>query len=197
MNVQQAYILSKKYTNETAAQFGALKGASCKIKSVEKVNDQNIITFEWENNEGTVHTTTMTVNDGTPIYVWESGNTYGYGDLVIYASAFYRCIAENNDISFDDKKWNEIGSADGNYDIIESVNYLPPRFTAADRKLYYVINEWCFYLWNGEKWIKQQRAASYTELGFVIIDEETLSINENGVLSVRTITNSDVNNLFL
>ena len=196
MNAQQAYIFAKKYTDETAVQFGALKGAPCKIQSIRKVDDQNIVTFEWKNDAGETQTTVMAVNDGTPIYVWESKYPYKYGDIVIYASAFYRCISANQDVVFDDKKWNEIGSADGNYDIVESVSYLPPRFTAADRKLYYVIDEWCFFLWNGERWIKQQKAASYSELGFVMIDEETLSIDENGVLSIRTITNSDVNNLF-
>ena len=197
MNAQQAYILSRKYTRDTAIGFGAVKGAPCKIKSIDKVADQNIITFEWENELGEIRISKMYVNDGTPIYVWESGNTYHYGDLVIFAGAFYRCVSENSDVVFDDKKWNEIGSADGNYDIIESVSYLPPRFTAADRKLYYVIEEWCFFLWDGEKWVKQKKAASYTELGLVMIDEETLNIDENGVLSIRTISNSDVNNLFL
>lgn len=196
MNAQQAYILSRKYTNETAVAFGALRGAPCKIKSIRKVENQNIVTFEWENNEGETRTETMVINDGTPIYVWESKHSYIYGDLVIYAGAFYRCITANNDVVFDNTKWNEIGSADGNYDIVESVSYLPPYFTAADRKLYYVIEEWCFFLWNGSAWVKQQKAASYDKLGFVMIDEETLSIDENGVLSIRTISNSDVNNLF-
>lgn len=40
------YALSKRYTNETAAQFGGLKGAPCKVKSVVKENGQNIITLQ-------------------------------------------------------------------------------------------------------------------------------------------------------
>lgn len=190
------YALSKKYTNETAAQFGGLKGASCTIDSIVKQHGQNIVTFKWENNEGETKYSEMTVDDGTPIYVWTAGTHYEYGDLAIYESAFYRCTTPNSDLVFDDTKWAEIGSPDGNYDIVQSASHLPPRFTAADRKMYYVIDEWCFYLWNGEKWLKQQKMATYLEAGAVLIDEETLSINENGALSVRTIPNNDIQNLF-
>ena len=196
MTSQQAYLLSKKYTEDTAVQFGAVIGAPCKVKSIEKVNDQNIVTFEWKNDLGEVKTSQMAVNDGTPIYVWESGHSYAYGDLVIYASVFYRCIAANSDIVFDDTHWNEIGSADGNYDIVESSSYLPPRFTAADRKMYYSIEDWCFWLWNGTTWVKQQPKASYNDLGLVSIDEDTINIDENGKISIRTITSQEVNELF-
>ena len=95
----------------------------------------------------------MTVYDGTPIYVWESSNFYKYGDLVIYQSCFYRCIIQNSDVEFDSTKWNEIGSPDGNYDIVENHTLLPARFTAADRKMYYSIADKCFWLWNGAEWV--------------------------------------------
>lgn len=152
------YVLSKKYTDETAIQFGGLKGANCQIKSVEKRDGQNIVTFKWKNDDGDVRESVMTVDDGTPIYVWEPGNTYKYGDLAIYESAFYRCIAENSDTVFDDTKWNEIGSPDGSYDIAQRASLLPVRFTAADRKMYYVIEEGIFYLWNGSEWSPQEPA---------------------------------------
>jgi hypothetical protein len=134
--------------------MGALKGSPCQVKNVVHQDGINTVTFEWEGTDGTTKTRDMVVYDGTPIYVWESGNTYHYGDLAIYESQFYRCIVENNDATFDSTKWNEIGSPDGNYDIVQSVNLLPARFTAADRKLYYVIDENCFYLWNGTTWVK-------------------------------------------
>jgi hypothetical protein len=134
--------------------MGALKGSPCQVKNVVHQDGINTVTFEWEGTDGTTKTRDMVVYDGTPIYVWESGNTYHYGDLAIYESQFYRCIVENNDATFDSTKWNEIGSPDGNYDIVQSVNLLPARFTAADRKLYYVIDENCFYLWNGTAWVK-------------------------------------------
>lgn len=149
-----SYILSRQFTKQSLIGMGALKGSPCQVKNVVHQDGINTVTFEWEGTDGTTKTRDMVVYDGTPIYVWESGNTYHYGDLAIYESQFYRCIVENNDATFDSTKWNEIGSPDGNYDIVQSVNLLPARFTAADRKLYYVIDENCFYLWNGTAWVK-------------------------------------------
>jgi hypothetical protein len=140
------YAVSKKYTNETAAQFGGLKGAPCKIKSIVKENCQNVITFEWKNDAGETRESVMYVDDGTPIYTWEPNYPYEYGDLVIYTSQFYRCIVPNQDAVFDESHWNGIGSPDGNYDLVERVQDLPVRFTSADRKMYYVIEESVFYL---------------------------------------------------
>jgi len=152
------YALSKKYTDETAAQFGGLKGAPCKVKSVVKENGQNIITLEWKNDEGETRESKVYVDDGTPIYTWEPNFQYEYGDLAIYQSCFYRCITANSDAVFDDTKWNEIGSPDGNYDLVTTAADLPIRFTPADRKMYYVIDEGIFYLWNGEEWVGQEPA---------------------------------------
>ena len=149
------YALSKKYTDETAIQFGGLKGAPAKIKSIVKSNGQNIITFEWKNDDGESRESQLIVDDGTPIYTWTSGNEYKYGDLVIYTSQFYRCIIPNKDVVFDETLWNGIGSPDGNYDLVTTVNDLPVRFTAADRKMYYVQDEQIFYLWDGTKWVAQ------------------------------------------
>lgn len=149
-----SYILSRQFTKQSLIGMGALKGSPCQVKDIVHQDGINTVTFEWEGTDGTKKTRDMVVYDGTPIYVWESGNTYHYGDLAIYESQFYRCIVENNDVTFDSTKWNEIGSPDGNYDIVQSVSLLPARFTAADRKLYYVIDENCFYLWNGTAWVK-------------------------------------------
>ena len=151
-----AYVLSKKYTDDSLIGVGALKGAPCKIKSIVKEHGQNIITFEWKDDEGNLHESKLYVDDGTPIYPWTAGDTYKYGDLVIYASCFYRCTTENSDLVFNPAHWEEIGSPDGNYDIVETAAELPPRFTPADRKLYYVIDEAIFYLWNGTEWEPQE-----------------------------------------
>ena len=45
--------LSKKYTEDTAMQFGAVKGANCKIKTITPSDDgtYNTVTFEWKNDE--------------------------------------------------------------------------------------------------------------------------------------------------
>ena len=45
------YALSKKYTEDSLIGIGALKGAPCKIKSIIKENGENIITFEWLDND--------------------------------------------------------------------------------------------------------------------------------------------------
>lgn len=158
------YAVSRKYTDETVAQFGGVKGAPCKVKSIDKNNGVNTVTFEWKNDAGETRESTMKVLDGTPIYVWTSGDSYKYGDLVIYASCFYRCITPNSDIEFDDRKWNEIGSPDGNYDIVQNSELLPPIFTEADRKMYYSIEENIFYLWNGYQWEPQNTLVQHVTM---------------------------------
>lgn len=190
------YALNKKYTDETAIQFGGLKGASCKVKSIVKEDNRNVVTFEWTNDQGESRTSEMYVDDGTPIYDWTPGFSYRYGDLVIYTSAFYRCITANADTEFDSLKWNEIGSPDGNYDIVQTASLLPTRFTPADKKMYYCIDETIFYLWDGYKWVKQEKKATYDSLGMVIIDESSLNVDEDGLVSIHTIKETDIQNLF-
>lgn len=149
------YALSKSYTDKSLIGMGALKGAPCKIKSITKKDGLNIIVFEWEDDLGQKHESTLTVNDGTPIYEWCSGDRYEYGDLVIYESSFYRCTTPNSDSVFNPSHWSAIGSPDGAYGLVDTGSDLPVRFTTADRKLYYVIDEGIFYLWNGIQWEKQ------------------------------------------
>lgn len=162
---KKAYIISKKYTDETAIQFGGLKGANCKITSVIKKNGQNIVTFEWKNDDGDTRESQLIVDDGTPIYDYTPGTTYRYGDLVIYEAAFYKCTAEHvAGPSLDPTKFIEIGSPDGNYDLVETASDLPPRFTSADRKIYYVIDENSFYLWTGTEWELQERSITNDEI---------------------------------
>lgn len=154
---KKAFVLAKGYTDDSIKGItGALAGKNCTIKSIVKRDGRNTITFEWTANDGTTCESVMIVEDGTPIYVWHSGDSYEYGDLVIYASCFYRCITPNDDIEFDNTKWNEIGSPDGNYDIVQNSELLPAIFTAADRKIYFSIEDELFYLWNGEEWVLQK-----------------------------------------
>lgn len=51
---------------------------------------------------------------------------------------------------------NEISqiSGDANYKIVSTASELPNDLTIADRKMYYVIDEKAFYLWNGTAWVK-------------------------------------------
>lgn len=88
MNGTQAYVLAKKYTDDTASQFGALKGASCQIQSVTYDSDENaIITFKWENTAGEVKTTQVTVKSGAS-KISELGDVniddLQVGDILVY-----------------------------------------------------------------------------------------------------------------
>ena len=158
MNATQAYALSKKYTEDSLIGIGALKGAPCEIDSIVHADGVTTITFKWEALDGSIHTSDIQVYDGTPIYVWTSGNHYEIGDLAIYGSSFYRCVTPNSDLVFDSSKWNEIGGSgsDGDYDIVETASLLPASFSSADRKMYYVIDEGRFHLWNGTAWVPQE-----------------------------------------
>lgn len=189
---------TQKYVEETAQEFGGLKGANCTIKSITKEDGRSVVVFEWVNSQGETRTSTMYVTDGTPIYTWIAGDHYKFGDLVINESAFYRCIVPNNDTIFDTLKWEEIGSPDGNYDIVQTASHLPTHFTVTDRKMYYCIDEDLFYLWNGEEWVPRssvQKASSST-LGGVKVDEESINLKDDGTISVNVISDNDINKLF-
>lgn len=57
--------LAKKFTEETAISFGAVKGAPCRVSRIEESEDGNsIITFEWVNDSGERRESTMTVKKG-------------------------------------------------------------------------------------------------------------------------------------
>lgn len=156
LKAEEVYGALITYINSTLQGLGALRGKPCTIKSIEHKDGQNTVIFEWTGEDGVKKTSKMVVNDGTPIYVWEGdGTTYKYGDLVIYASAFYRCIYENSDTTFDESHWQEIGSSDGNYDIVPDETFLPTRFTPADKKMFYAYEEDVFYFWNGYNWAKK------------------------------------------
>ena len=132
---------------------------------------------------------------GIQILNWEANTEYQVNDLVLHAYNFYQCIQGNQDSQFTPSKWKQIGGADDDYGIVSSISQLP-LFGANDLKLFYCIEDMNFYLWDGIKWSSQRKKATYNELGSVVIDEETLSVDADGKLSIRTITNQEVNNLF-
>ena len=168
----------KEYVDESIMGItGALAGKNCTIVSNTHQDGVTTVVFQWTADDGTVNQDTISVLDGTPILVWIRGRTYHYGDIVIYESNFYRCIIENHDNDFDDTKWNEIGSPDGNYDIVQTSALLPPRFTSADRKIYYVISEGIFYLWNGVRWEPQTGFVANGETAYVTGGEVYNSVN--------------------
>lgn len=58
--------ISKKYTKDTAEEFGAVKGAPCTVESQEHdaVNHVTRLVLKWENSEGAVQRTTVLLPDG-------------------------------------------------------------------------------------------------------------------------------------
>ena len=65
MTAQEAYILAKAYTKAAIEGAGSLKGAACKIQSIEAITGGHRVTFEWEDNDGVSYTDTMDVMDGS------------------------------------------------------------------------------------------------------------------------------------
>lgn len=55
----------KTYISKTLVGMGALKGANCRIKSIEKSGGLNTVTFIWTDTDGTSKESTMLVLDGT------------------------------------------------------------------------------------------------------------------------------------
>lgn len=167
---KKSWMLSKKYTDETAIQFGGLKGANAKITSVIKKDGQNIITFEWKNDDGDTRETKVYVDDGTPIYNYTAGETYKYGDLCIYSGSFYRCIHEHvAPATMIDAYWDPIGNTDGNYGLVDTATNLPSRYTSADRKVFFVEDEATFYLWNGTEWEIQIDSITDSEIDALFV----------------------------
>ena len=62
----QAYVLSKKYTADTADSLGSLKGAACQIDSIVYDTDAGTvtITFSWEGESGQIQTDTAVLRNG-------------------------------------------------------------------------------------------------------------------------------------
>ena len=56
--------LSKRYTKDTAEEFGAVKGAPCTVKSVTEIEGGHRVTLEWKNSSDVTQTTYFDVMDG-------------------------------------------------------------------------------------------------------------------------------------
>lgn len=171
MNGNQAYILGKSYTDKSILGIsGVLAGKNCTIKSTQHKDGVTTVVFQWTADTGETRETQIEVYDGTPIYIYTTGEKYKYGDLVIYQAQWYMCTTEHTaGPVLDPTKFTEIGSADGNYDIVNDSSELPPRFTSADRKMYYSIADSAFWLWTGEKWELQTDSISDDEINDLFI----------------------------
>lgn len=184
------YALTKKYTDETASQFGGLKGAPCKVKSVIKTNGQSIITLEWKNDDGEIRTSEVYVNDG--LCSWESGYNYSVGDVIIYNNTLYICKIANADSTFDPTKWQSIsGETECDYYIINSESSLPSDLTINDKKIYFCIEKDCFYLWDGLAWEIINTGPNTRELTQVEYDNLTPEEKNNG--TIYFVTDGEIN----
>ena len=56
--------LLKTYVNQSLVGVGALKGAPCKIKSITEITGGKKVEFEWMDDLGNTHTSTMNVMNG-------------------------------------------------------------------------------------------------------------------------------------
>ena len=63
----QTLAMAKKYTNESLIGAGALKGAPCTIKNIEKEDGVSKVTFEWTATDDTKRTSEMSIADGATI----------------------------------------------------------------------------------------------------------------------------------
>jgi len=146
------YALSKKYTDETAIQFGGLKGAPCKVQSVVKTDGRSVVTLEWKNDAGDTRTSEVYVNDG--VSTWISGRSYIINDVVVNDDKLYICKVANSDVTFDENKWALVsgGVEGGDFHVIDTLAQRPSDLTASDRKMYYCIADSNYYVWDGTQW---------------------------------------------
>ncbi len=112
--------------------------------------------------------------------------------VVLYTGTTNGVYIEGGIYKYDGINWKQIDI----YGIVNSISYLPSNLTITDKKLYFNIEDECFYYWTGTQWKKIQKIASYSNLGYVKIDEETLNVDQNGVVSIRTISSAALQNLF-
>ena len=62
---KKVYAILKKYTDDSVAGGGAIKGKNCVITNITAITGGNRITFQWTLDNGTVQTDTLDVMNGT------------------------------------------------------------------------------------------------------------------------------------
>ena len=78
-----AYILSKKYTNDTVIGMGAIKGAACQVQSINKVGKTTTVTLKWEDNTGGIHTQSFEIEDGADGVSVSNATINASGNLIL------------------------------------------------------------------------------------------------------------------
>ena len=178
-----SWLLAKKYTDNSLIGMGALKGAPCKVKSVVKADGMTTVTLSWEDDNGVSHDTEFYVKDG--VTKWVSKTQYAVGDLVIYNDVLYYCEVANNDTTFDSSKWSAVsggGVADCDYYIVELLTDLPSDLTVNDRKIYFVLQDKAFHLWDGTSWSVITTDVNIRELTQAQYDALTPAEKMNGTI---------------
>lgn len=74
MKAEEAYALSRKYTEDTIEGAGAVAGKPCQIQSITDITGGHRVTFLWLDNEGASHTSAMDVMDGAKGDKGDSGD---------------------------------------------------------------------------------------------------------------------------
>lgn len=69
------YILSRQYTDETVIGGGAVKGKNCTIETITHNDKEEVVTFKWILDDGTVQRQTMTVKNGITPEITVKENT--------------------------------------------------------------------------------------------------------------------------
>ena len=64
---------ARNYTDKTVVGLGALKGKNCTIQSAVHENGENVITFKWTGDDGTIQTSVIRVPDGIQGPTGETG----------------------------------------------------------------------------------------------------------------------------
>lgn len=109
MTGEEALALAKAYVRRTLEGEGAVRGVPCEIDSIDEQTDDIIVTFRWQDKDGTIHHQEMNVPkskdsvysinelvigqwvDGNPIYrkvieltdttLFQKGTTFKASDL--------------------------------------------------------------------------------------------------------------------
>lgn len=108
-------------------------------------------------------TSFVQIGGGSTISNWTAYTSYAVGDLVIKDAKIYQCAIANSDGTFIPSKWIAIGSADGNFSILDNdefdeehaSDYLPSGYGSDDRKMVWVVQTGTFWLWDGTRWVEQ------------------------------------------
>lgn len=103
MKAEEAYALSRKYTEDTIEGAGAVAGKPCQIQSITDITGGHRVTFLWLDNEGASHTSAMDVMDGAKGDKGDSGDA-GLGIKSVAVNAEDHLI-----ITYDDDTTQDAG----------------------------------------------------------------------------------------